>query len=148
MLTILTFCWPSILVYLSQSTCARNMYRHEIKLIVKQILCIKLVKYWDKCADCVRVRSGLGSRQTGTCFCLTNSLTSSVSHGMRQQFYCPLIFVTDAVFRHSGSAVSLTVSVVRASSFIASFLRTSSAVRQESPKKRFWEISVEKALTP
>ena len=30
------------------STCARNMYRHEIKLIVKQILCIKLVKYWDK----------------------------------------------------------------------------------------------------
>jgi len=29
-------------------TCARNMYRHEIKLIVKQILCIKLVKYWDK----------------------------------------------------------------------------------------------------
>jgi len=30
------------------STCARNMYRHEIKLIVKQILCINLVKYWDK----------------------------------------------------------------------------------------------------
>jgi len=30
------------------STCARNLYRHEIKLIVKQILCIKLVKYWDK----------------------------------------------------------------------------------------------------
>jgi len=30
------------------STCARNMYRHEIKLIVKQILCISLVKYWDK----------------------------------------------------------------------------------------------------
>ena len=27
------------------STCARNMWRHEIKLIVKQILCIKLVKY-------------------------------------------------------------------------------------------------------
>jgi len=27
------------------STCARNMYRHEIKLFVKQILCIKLVKY-------------------------------------------------------------------------------------------------------
>jgi len=27
------------------STCARNMLRHEIKLIVKQILCIKLVKY-------------------------------------------------------------------------------------------------------
>ena len=25
--------------------CARNMYRHEIKLIVKQILCIELVKY-------------------------------------------------------------------------------------------------------
>jgi len=25
--------------------CARNMYRHELKLIVKQILCIKLVKY-------------------------------------------------------------------------------------------------------
>jgi len=24
------------------------MYRHEIKLIVKQILCIKLVKYWYK----------------------------------------------------------------------------------------------------
>jgi len=30
---------------LMMSTCARNMYRHEIKLIVKQILCIKLVKY-------------------------------------------------------------------------------------------------------
>ena len=30
------------------STCARNMYRHEIKLIVKQILCINSVKYWDK----------------------------------------------------------------------------------------------------
>ena len=30
------------------STCARNMYRHEIKLIVKQILCINLVKSWDK----------------------------------------------------------------------------------------------------
>ena len=27
------------------STCARNMQRHEIKLIVKEILCIKLVKY-------------------------------------------------------------------------------------------------------
>ena len=27
------------------STCVRNMWRHEIKLIVKQILCIKLVKY-------------------------------------------------------------------------------------------------------
>ena len=25
------------------------MQWHEIKLIVKQILCIKLVKYWDKC---------------------------------------------------------------------------------------------------
>ena len=25
--------------------------RHEIKLIVKQILCIKLVKYWDKNAQ-------------------------------------------------------------------------------------------------
>jgi len=24
---------------------------HEIKLIVKQILCIKLVKYWDKCTE-------------------------------------------------------------------------------------------------
>jgi len=24
------------------------MWRHEIKLTVKQILCIKLVKYWDK----------------------------------------------------------------------------------------------------
>ena len=33
---------------LMMSTCARNMYRHEIKLIVKQILCIKLVKYWNK----------------------------------------------------------------------------------------------------
>jgi len=33
---------------LMMSICARNMYRHEIKLIVKQILCIKLVKYWDK----------------------------------------------------------------------------------------------------
>jgi len=30
------------------STCARNMKRHEIKLIVKQMLCIKLVKYCDK----------------------------------------------------------------------------------------------------
>jgi len=30
------------------STCARNMLRHEIKLIVKQILCIKLVKYCNK----------------------------------------------------------------------------------------------------
>ena len=30
------------------STCARIMYRHEIKLIVKEILCIKLVKYWNK----------------------------------------------------------------------------------------------------
>jgi len=30
------------------NTCARNMYRYEIKHIVKQILCIKLVKYWDK----------------------------------------------------------------------------------------------------
>jgi len=30
------------------STCARNMYRHEMKLVVKQILCIKFVKYWDK----------------------------------------------------------------------------------------------------
>jgi len=27
------------------STCARNMYRHEIRLTVRQILCIKLVKY-------------------------------------------------------------------------------------------------------
>jgi len=27
------------------STCARNIYRHEIKLIVKQILFMKLVKY-------------------------------------------------------------------------------------------------------
>ena len=27
------------------STCARNMQRHKIKVIVKQILCIKLVKY-------------------------------------------------------------------------------------------------------
>ena len=27
------------------STCARNTKMHEIKLIVKQILCIKLVKY-------------------------------------------------------------------------------------------------------
>jgi len=27
------------------STCARNMKKHEIKLTVKQILCIKLVKY-------------------------------------------------------------------------------------------------------
>jgi len=26
------------------STCARNMYRHKIKLIAKQILSIKLVK--------------------------------------------------------------------------------------------------------
>jgi len=25
--------------------------RHEIKLIVKQILCINLVKYWDKCTE-------------------------------------------------------------------------------------------------
>ena len=33
---------------LMMSTCARNMWRHEIKLIVKQILFIKLVKYWDK----------------------------------------------------------------------------------------------------
>ena len=33
---------------LMMSTCARNMYRHEIKLIVKQILCIKLVNYRDK----------------------------------------------------------------------------------------------------
>jgi len=24
------------------------MYSHEIKLIVKQISCIKLIKYWDK----------------------------------------------------------------------------------------------------
>jgi len=30
------------------SACARNMYRHEIKLIVKQILCIKLANYYDK----------------------------------------------------------------------------------------------------
>jgi len=30
------------------SICARDIYRHEIKLIVKQILCIKLVKYRDK----------------------------------------------------------------------------------------------------
>jgi len=30
------------------STCARNMYRHEKELIVKQILCIKLVKHRDK----------------------------------------------------------------------------------------------------
>ena len=30
---------------LMMSTYARNMYRHEIKLIVKLILCIKLVKY-------------------------------------------------------------------------------------------------------
>jgi hypothetical protein len=29
---------------LMMSTCARNMQKHEIKLIVKQILCIKLVK--------------------------------------------------------------------------------------------------------
>jgi len=29
------------------STCARNTQRHEIKLNVKQILCIKLVKHWD-----------------------------------------------------------------------------------------------------
>jgi len=27
------------------------MLRHEIKLIVKQILCLKLVKYWDKYTD-------------------------------------------------------------------------------------------------
>ena len=30
------------------SKCPRNMQRHEIKLIVKQILCIKLVKQRDK----------------------------------------------------------------------------------------------------
>ena len=35
-------------LYMFRAPCARNMYRHEIKLIVKQILCIKLVKYWDK----------------------------------------------------------------------------------------------------
>ena len=29
---------------LMMSTCARNMYRHEIKLIVNQILCVNLVK--------------------------------------------------------------------------------------------------------
>jgi len=29
------------------STCARNMLRHEIKLIVRQILCINLVNYWE-----------------------------------------------------------------------------------------------------
>jgi len=33
---------------LMMSTCARNMYRREIKLTVKQILYIMLVKYWDK----------------------------------------------------------------------------------------------------
>ena len=32
---------------LMMSTCARNMKRHEIKLIAKQILCINLVIYWD-----------------------------------------------------------------------------------------------------
>jgi len=32
-------------LHLRICTCARNMQRHEIKLIVKQILCIKLVKY-------------------------------------------------------------------------------------------------------
>ena len=30
------------------SACARNMWKHEIKLIMKQILCIKLINYWDK----------------------------------------------------------------------------------------------------
>ena len=68
----LSFCRSCILVYLSQyltslmhkicftisfisrlynvsSTCARNMYGREIKVIVKQVLCIKLVKYSDKC---------------------------------------------------------------------------------------------------
>jgi len=30
---------------LMMSACARNMWTHEIKLIVKQILCTKLVKY-------------------------------------------------------------------------------------------------------
>jgi len=34
------------------STCARNMYRHEIKLTVKQILCIKLVKYYINILRC------------------------------------------------------------------------------------------------
>ena len=32
---------------------ARNMQSHEIKLIVKQILWIKLVKYWNKSQQCV-----------------------------------------------------------------------------------------------
>jgi len=35
------------------------MWRHEIKLIVKQTLCIKLVKYWDKCYHVVEVRRDL-----------------------------------------------------------------------------------------
>ena len=32
-------------ILLMMSTCARNMWRHEIKPTVKQILCIKFVKY-------------------------------------------------------------------------------------------------------
>jgi len=38
------------------STCARNMWRHEIKLIVKQILCIKLVKYCDKLQNSFNIK--------------------------------------------------------------------------------------------
>ena len=30
-----------------------HMWRHEIKLTVKPILCIKLVKYWDKYTVCI-----------------------------------------------------------------------------------------------
>ena len=30
------------------STCARNMWRHEINIFKTKMLCIKLVNYWDK----------------------------------------------------------------------------------------------------
>jgi len=62
------------------STCARNMYRHEIKLIVKQILCIKLVKYWDKYTEMH------GQQNVRTFFCF-NAAWGSLHEDLRT-FYC------------------------------------------------------------
>ena len=54
---LLTVLYLSILISVFNQTDAQNLFHnkfyfmHEIKLIVKQILCIKLIKYWDKYID-------------------------------------------------------------------------------------------------
>jgi len=52
------------------STCARNMYRHEIKLIVKQILCINLVNYRDKYTE---MHGQQNVKKINTAYCIVAS---------------------------------------------------------------------------